>query len=129
MKKALFAAFSTIIFLLFLLIFFTLYGRAVRQTELNNALELSMKKSMAELLLAEGTPVSEEEWNARFIESIVVQIESQSNLTVHIYESDMETGILSAEAVLTFPNPIGNSSTVRTGKRTMILEEYYDTQE
>lgn len=129
MKKALFAAFSTIIILLFLLIFFTLYGRFVRQTEVSNALELSMKNSMEQLLLGNGAPDSEEEWKNRFLTSVAVQIDSQSDLTVHIYEADMEKGILSAEAVLTFPNPIGTTSKVTTGKRTIILEEYYDTEQ
>lgn len=129
MKKALFAAFSTIIILLFLLIFFTLYGRFVRQTEVSNALELSMKNSMEQLLLGNGAPDSEEEWKNRFLTSVAVQIDSQSDLTVHIYEADMEKGILSAEAVLTFPNPIGTTSIVTTGKRTIILEEYYDTEQ
>lgn len=124
MKKALFTSFSTIIILLFLLILFTLYGRSVRQTEINNALELAMKHSMEQLLLGEGAPASKEEWKTDFIHAIAVQIESQSNLTVHIYEADIETGILSAEAILTFSNPIGNITQVTTGKRTMILEEY-----
>lgn len=129
MKKALFAAFSTTIILLFLLILFTLYGRFVRQTEINNALELSMKSAMEQLLLGNGVPESEDEWKTGFLRSIALQIESQSDLTVHIYEADMQTGILSAEAILTFPNPNGTMSTVTTGKRTMILEEYYDTEQ
>lgn len=126
MKKTLFATFSMIIFLLFLLIFFTLYGRMVRQTELSNALELSMKNAMEQLLLGEGAPDSEETWKTHFVESIAIQIESQSDLTVHIYEANLETGLLSAEAILTFSNPIGTTTTIRSGKRTMILEEYYD---
>ena len=123
----LFATFTATLFLLFLLIFFTLYGKMVRQTEVNNALALSMQYAMEQLLLGEGKPVSTEDWKNDFVQSVAVQIESESELTVQIYEADLSAGILSAEAVLTFSNPIGNTTTVRTGKRTMILEEYYDT--
>jgi len=124
MKKALLAMFSSIIILLFLLIFFTLYGYAVRYTEICNALEISMKQSISHLQFEEGVPVSEEEWINAFAESIAIQIESQSNLTVKIYEADMEKGLLSAEAILTFQNPIGTKTSVRTGKRTILLEKY-----
>lgn len=129
MKKALLSMFSTILILIFILIFFTLYGHAVRRTEVCNALELSMKQAMAQLQLDEGHPASEEEWTNAFTQSVAVQIQSQSDLTIHIYEADMEKGLLSAEAILTFRNPIGTESSVSTGKRTIILEEYYDTEQ
>lgn len=128
MKKALLAMFSTIFILIFILIFFTLYGHAVRYTEVSNALELSMKQAIAQLQLDEGRPVTEEDWIADFAESVAIQIDSQSELTVHIYEADMEKGLLSAEAILTFHNPVGTVSSVKTGKRTILLEEYYDTE-
>ena len=116
--------FSSILILLFLLIFFTLYGYSVRYTEIHNALEISMKRAITNLQFEEGFAVSEEEWTNDFVQSVAIQIESDSNLIVHIYEADMEKGLLSAEAILTFQNPIGNESSVRTGKRTILLEEY-----
>lgn len=83
-----------------------------------------MKQAIAQLQYDEGTPVSEDEWTANFVNSIAVQIQSQSDLTVHIYEADMEKGLLSAEAVLTFQSPIGNEISVTSEKRTIVLEEY-----
>ena len=60
-----------------------------------------------------------------FIQSLVVQIKSDSELTVHIgSDSDMEKGILTAEAILRFRHPIGTEGTVSTGIQTIILEEY-----
>ena len=84
MKKMLFATFTATLFLLFLLIFFTLYGKMVRQTEVNNALALSMQYAMEQLLLGEGKPVSTEDWKNDFVQSVAVQIESESELTVQI---------------------------------------------
>lgn len=126
MKKALLSMFSIILILVFFLIFFTLYGRLVRHTEICNALELSMKQAMAQLQLDEGGPSSEDEWIENFVQSVGIQIQSQSNLTVHIYEADMERGLLSAEAILTFRNPIGTESSVTSEKRTILLENYHD---
>lgn len=128
MKKALFATFSAILILLFTLIFFSLYSRSVRHNEICNALELSMKQSMELLLLEEGGPASEEEWLELFFASISSQIESQSDLTIHIYGVDMDKGLLSAEAVLSYQNLIGTKSSVTTGRRTIILEEYVDAE-
>ena len=115
---------SITLILSFLLIFFTFYGHAVRHTEVQNALELSMKQSMEQLLLAEDKPTDKTTWINDFTQSVAAQIQSQSSLTVHLYAADLEKGLLSAEAVLTFPNLIGTESSVTTGKRTIILEEY-----
>ena len=129
MKKTIFALFNIIAILIFILIFLTLYGKSIRQIEIDNALESSMTYAMELLLFDEGFPMSEEEWKEKFIESLVIQIESNSDLTIHIYEIDLEKGLLSAEAILTFRHPIGTTGTVTTGKRTMILEEYtYENQ-
>ena len=125
MKKALLATFSFITLLIFLLIFFSLYGREVRHTEISNALNSSMKQAILHLQLDEGGPVSKDEWLHNFSDSIASQIQSKSDLTIHIYEADFEKGLLSAEAILTFRNPIGTYSSVTTGKQTIILEEYY----
>ncbi len=124
MKKTLLALFNLITILVFILILFTLYGKAIRQVEIDNALESSMKYAMELLLFEEGHPETTEEWEEKFIESLVVQIESNSDLTVHVYEMDLEKGLLSAECILTFRHPIGTTGTVTTGKRTILLEEY-----
>lgn len=100
-----------------------------RHIEVQNALELSMKQAIETLQLDEGLPASEEDWINSFVQSVAVQIQSKSNLTVHIYAADMEKGLLSAEAILTFPNLIGTESSVSTGKRIIILEQYQNTEE
>lgn len=124
MKKILLSTMSITLILIFLLIFFTFYGHAVRHTEIQNALELSMKQAMEQLLLAEGKPADKTVWINDFAQSVAAQIESKSNLTIHLYEADLEKGLLSAEGILTFRNLIGSESSVTTGKRTILLEEY-----
>jgi len=85
-----------------------------------------MKHAIAQLQVDEGAPMSEESWVNDFIQSIAIQIDSSSDLTVHIYEANLNKGLLSAEAILTFKNPIGTESSVTTGKRIILLEEYYE---
>ena len=123
MKKVLMSVFSMLIIIIFFLIFFTIHGRNARQVEIDNALNTSMKEAMDVLLLEDGRPSSEEEWKMMFLQNMVSQIESESELTVNILEMDMEKGILSVEAVLTFKHPIGTDGAV-SAQRTIVLEEY-----
>lgn len=96
----------------------------VRYVEIQNALELSMQQAIAQLQFDEGFPISEEVWRDDFVNSIAMQIQSHSELSVQIYEADMEKGLLSAEAILTYQNPIGNKVYIRTGKRTILLNQW-----
>lgn len=116
---------SVLIIIIFILSLYTIHGRSYRQVEINNALTSSMKNAMELLLVEEGGPKNQQEWEQMFIQSLVVQIQSESELTVHIgADSDMDKGILTAEAILTFRYPIGTTGTVSSGIRTIILEEY-----
>ena len=127
MKKMIVAFVSCIIIVILIMTGFTIHGRNVRQIEVDNALNTSMKSAMEVLLVEEGGPKTQKEWEYMFIQSLAVQIESDSELTVHIgADSDMEKGILTAEAILTFRHPIGTTGTVSTGIRTIILEEYIE---
>lgn len=124
MKKIMIMMLSIIILLVMVMVIYTLDGRNIRQTELNNAVTSSMESAMSQLMLAEGQPQTNDEWVAMFIESLVVQIDSASDLTVNILEADKDKGVLSVEAILTFRHPIGTTGTVSSGIRTIILEEY-----
>ena len=127
MKKALLSTFYMIILLIFIMIFLSLYGRATRYTVIQNALELSMQQAIAQLQIDEGRPTAEEVWINTFVNSVASQIQSNSDLELLIYSADMEKGLLSAEAVLTYPNLIGTTSSVSTGKRVILLETYFDS--
>ena len=123
MKNMIIAFFSALCGIVIILIGFTIHGRGIRQVELNNALKSSMEEAMIMLLYEEGVPRTEDEWKAAFLQSLVVQIHSVSDLQVAFLESDMENGILSVEASLTWKHPIGTIGRV-SSKMTIILEEY-----
>ena len=123
MKNMLLAFYAVLIAFLILLIGFTLYGRSIRQVELNNAMKSSMEDAMVLLLYEESRPQNEDEWKAYFLQSVEMQIRSASDLSVTFLEADMEKGILSVEAELTWKHPIGTVGKV-WNVLTVILEEY-----
>ena len=122
MKNILIAFYAALIALVIILIGFTIHGRSVRQVELDNALKFSMENAMGELLYEEGKPQSEEEWKKDFLHSLAVQINSTSDLKVVFLQADMEKGLLSVEATLTWYHPIGTKGSV-SSFMTVILEE------
>ncbi|GHU45005.1 hypothetical protein FACS1894111_13020 [Clostridia bacterium] len=103
---------------------YTLHGRSVRETELSNALSYGMEKAMG-MLMAEGSviPKSDEELVVCFLESFLMQIDSNSVVTVNVLDVDGEMGLLSVEAVLEYKHPIGTKGWV-SQKMCILLEAY-----
>lgn len=127
MKNMLIAFFASLIGILIILMGFTIHGRSIRQVELENALKSSMEEAMTSLLFEEGGPQTEEEWKAAFLQSMAVQINSASELTVIFLEANMEKGLLSVEATLNWNHPIGTRGSV-SSVRTALLELYEDIE-
>ena len=127
MKKVLIGVFCIGIFVLILLTGFTIHGRELRKTELNAAFYSSMENAMRMLKSETGGPRSEQEWKIMFVDSIKSQIKSASDLEVRILYADMEKGILSAEVVLYYKHPNGQSAQLAISD-TIYLEEYVETE-
>ena len=123
MKNMLITFIAMLCSVVIILIGFTIYGRSIRQVELDNALKSSMEDAMSSLMYEEGRPQNEREWKAAFLQSLAIQINSASELTVRFIEADMAMGILSVEATLTWMHPIGTVGTV-SSNMTVIMEEY-----
>ena len=123
MKNMLIAFIAALIGIVIILTGFTIHGRSIRQVELDNALKSSMEDAMTSLMYEEGKPQNEEEWKASFLQSLVLQINSASDLKVVFLEADMDKGILSVEATLSWMHPIGTPGSV-SSTMTVIMEEY-----
>ena len=123
MRNMLIAFIAALITVVIVLTGFTIHGRSIRQVELDNALKSSMEDAMTSLTYEEGKPQNEEDWKAAFLQSLAIQINSASDLTVTILEADMEHGILSVEATLNWTHPIGTPGSV-SSTMTVIMEEY-----
>lgn len=123
MRNMLIAFIAALCALVIILTGFTIHGRSSRRIELDNALKSSMEDAMTSLMYEEGTPENGDEWKAAFLQSLAIQINSASDLTVTFLEADMNRGILSVEATLTWIHPIGTPGSV-SSVMTAILEEY-----
>lgn len=129
MKKVIIGICAFLFLIVLVLLGMTIQGRTARQTELENAMESSMEKTM-QMLSATGDvkPVTDEEMTAYFMEALAVQIQSASTLTVQVLEADVNKGLLSAEGILTYQHPIGTTGNVSC-KKTILLEQYRTGQE
>ncbi len=123
MRNMLIAFIAALCALVIILTGFTIHGRSSRQVELDNALKSAMEDAMTSLMYEEGGPQTEDEWKAAFLQYLAIQINSASDLTVTFLEADMEKGILSVEATLTWVHPIGTPGSV-SSVMTAIMEEY-----
>ena len=128
MKKIVIGVCSLVLVLTLILAAYTMYGRSVRKTELDNALSTGMQKAMQMLNAEEFAPRTNEEFIALFMEAFAVNFESSSDVTVHVLDADFEKGLLSVEAILTYKHPIGTTGTVAT-RKTIIREEYTEDEE
>ena len=109
---------------LLILTVYTFYGRSVRKAELNQALTLSMEQALEQTAAGElyGSG-NDRELVAVFLESFLMQIDSSSEVTVHVLDVDYEKGLLSVEAVLSYRHPIGLPGAVAMQK-TVLRENY-----
>lgn len=115
---------STVFLLLIILISSTLYGRSVRQSELQRALNSSMKMSMEALSnTVKNAPASNDELVAFFMESFVQQIDSKSNVTIEVLDVDYKKGLLSVKATLKYAHLNGRLGTV-SAVNTLVLEQF-----
>ena len=123
MKQAVLGTVVLSITLIVASILFSLDSRSIRQQEIENALEESLK-SCAEIIFFNSTYAArtENEFAADLIQTITTQIESDSAVSIRILDLDNEKGIVSAEAVLKYKYPNGKTGTVSTVK-TVIMEK------
>ena len=123
MKNVVIGICSFVLTGILVLTLYTLHGRSIRQEELDDALACGLKTAMEQVKQGgDIAPESDEELKALFLQCFLQQIDSNSQVTVHILEADHEKGLLSVEGVLTYRHPIGTEGRV-TASGTVILEQ------
>lgn len=124
MKNVVIGVCSCALIGILILTVYTLHGRSIRQEELNQALTSGMKNAV-ERMREETiyTDSDDRELIALFLQEFLTQINSNSQVTVHILDVDYEKGLLSAEAVLTYLHPIGKTGAV-SSRQTVLVENY-----
>lgn len=103
-------------------IIFSIDSRSLRQQEVKDSLDVSLKSTANAILDKKSyTVANKDEFLADFLQGMLVQIESNSDLTLNILDCDEQKGITSVEAVEKFKYPNGKTGTV-SAVNTVILE-------
>lgn len=121
MRQMVFGVTAGIVLILFLSIVVTVYGRTLRQNEVEQSLETAMEHVMNQLVDTEEAFTNQEDFVLEFMQALLVQIDSDSEIEVHVLKADEKKGILSVEVVETYQHPNGEQGTV-SARRTMILD-------
>lgn len=105
-----------------IIILLTSYGRSARITEVENGLTEAMESSLKNVMEQKAYKINNsDEFIADFLETLLMQLQSESDVTVHILKQDMKKGLLSVEVIETYAHPNGETGTVSVC-RTVILD-------
>lgn len=123
MKKIISGSVFVFIGVLFLMILLTYAGRSSRKTETDTALAEAIDTTLASIFTNRTytTTADTDEFIADFLEALLLQVESDSDVKISVLEADPEKGILSVEVTETYRHPNGNTGTV-SAVRTVIFD-------
>lgn len=122
MRQMVFGVAAGSILILFLSAIISIHGRSLRQNEAEQSLESAMVQVMEQLKeQGEGAFSDRDAFVAEFLQALLVQIDSDSELAVHILKADEKKGLLSVEVVENYDHPNGGRGSVSV-QRTMILD-------
>lgn len=123
MKQIVYGMICTFMLTCIFMIVMTIYGRNLRQTEADHTLAEAVDTAMEDVLKEKSYGVSNSnEFVADFLQLLLRQLNSTSDVTVSVLEADEEMGILSVEIVENFKHPNGKDGTV-SKVRTVILDK------
>lgn len=123
MKQLIFGLVSMMILTFLLIIFMTVHGRNLRQSEAEHALAEAVDSAVSGLMEGGGYTVeTKEEFTAEFLQILLGQLSSTSDVRVSVLEADEKLGTLSVEITETYQHPNGQTGTV-SQVRTVIFEQ------
>ncbi len=122
MKQIVFGMVSALTLVLFVAVIVTIHGRAVRQGEVSQSLGEAMQMTMQKLTTEKRYEFKDrDEFVADFLEALIMQINSESDLVVNILKADEEKGLLSVEVTETYKHANGQEGCV-SARRCVILD-------
>lgn len=111
---------------IFLVVVMTLGGKQLRQNELNRAVDGALEETVENQFNAKTYSVNNtNEFVVDFMETLLVQINSDSTIEIKVLDADYEKGLISVEVIEHFAHPVGTQGSVSV-KRTVIMEQYTD---
>lgn len=109
-------------------IIFSLDSKSLRQQEVKESLRSSLSSTANAIFEKKDyTVANKEEFLADFMQGMLLQIESDSEVTLNILDCDEQKGIISVEAIEKFKYPNGKTGTV-SAVNTVILERKETSQ-
>lgn len=128
MKQTVFGLVSMLLLVFFLIIAMSLYGRNLRQAETDHTLAEAVDTAMSNLMENKVYSIdTKDEFVADFLETLLVQMNSTSDVEVSILEADEKKGILSVEVTQNYLHPNGKEGTVSV-VRTVIFDKEVEKQ-
>lgn len=126
MKQIIFGTVISLISILTIIIILSLSGRAARETELETNLSNVVEATVINTCTSKNYRIENyQEFVADFIQNLLVQMESNSDVDVQVMQADIEKSILSIRVISRFKHPNGKDGSVSCDK-TVLLESYAD---
>lgn len=123
MKEAVLAMLALLLVMLTGISVYTVYGREIRKSELEESMTNAMEETMRMVYEEKTYPInSEKEMIADFILHLCYQMNSDGDLELEILHVDFERGLLDVKATEKFRHFTGRIGTI-TCRRTIILEQ------
>lgn len=120
MKNLIIGAASFVIALLLIMTVYTFQGREARNEEIHDGLSNALSAA-GEQMKESGAYESDGAFEAAFVENLMQQLDSSSNVEVSVLSADSEKGVISAEVTETYQHPNKEEGKVSC-KRTLILD-------
>lgn len=128
MKQTIFGLVCMSIITFLLMMLMTVYGRNLRQTETEHTLAEAVDAAMSNLMERQAYAIEDKEtFVADFLQALLVQINSTSDVKVSVLDADEEKGILSVEVTETYHHPNGSVGTV-SAVRTVLFDREEEEQ-
>lgn len=121
MKNIIIGVSSFIVLILLVLTLYTIQGRAGREEEIQDGLSNAMKAA-GEGMRKGGPYESREAFEAAFVENLMQELDSASDVEAAILTADHEKGIICAQLTETFQHPNGKTGKVSC-QRTLFIEK------
>lgn len=122
MKNVVTGIMMSIMMALFIIIILTTDDRTIRINEVNTALADVLDESLNVLDINKYSIADTDELIADVTQGLLVQIESDADITVNVMDADRSRGIVTMEAVENFIKPTGAAGQTAV-TRTILLEK------
>ena len=108
MKNIVIGVASAIVLVLLLFCIYTLQGDATRKTESSDSITQAMENAAAKMTEDEEVYTGNEEFRTAFVQNLMLQLDSASDVKVKILMSDYQKGLIQAEVTQHYKTPRGD---------------------